>query len=46
MSYVAAGYAVTFAALVSYAAWVIRRRSVLSRSVGTAPADVSPDRRT
>lgn len=31
MSYVIAGYAVTFATLVSYTAWVLRRRRVLSR---------------
>ena len=37
MSYVAAGYAVTFGALASYAAWVLRRRAGLARSVTARP---------
>ena len=46
MSYVAAGYLVTFGVLASYATWVLRRRAVLGRSTSTAPASTGADRPT
>ncbi|MHB1923586.1 MAG: CcmD family protein [Acidimicrobiales bacterium] len=43
MSYVAAGYAVTFVTLGSYALWVLRRRRSLDRLLHT-DASPGPDR--
>ena len=34
MSYVAAGYVLALATLASYAAWILRRRRALRRTVG------------
>ena len=38
MSYVAAGYAVTFVTLASYAGWILRRRRALARLLPPGPA--------
>jgi len=35
MSYVLAGYGVTFATLGAYALWILRRRRSLSRTLGS-----------
>ena len=37
MSYVIAGYAVTFCALAAYAGWVLRRRRILARQLPPGP---------
>lgn len=37
MSYVIAGYAVTFSTLAAYAGWVLRRRRVLARQLSPGP---------
>lgn len=37
MSYVEAGYALTFVALGAYAGWVVRKRRSLSRLLGPGP---------
>ena len=37
MSYVIAGYVVTFSSLAAYAGWVLRRRRVLARQLPPGP---------
>lgn len=37
MSYVIAGYAVTFSGLAAYAGWVLRRRQSLARQLPPGP---------